>query len=335
MPTGQGATMPTTFTMMPTTTTNDVDVIPLGGDNDSDEGEDPLSSVPDDLWECLFNDENENGDNNHDPSSSSPASSPSPTTAEEGSVASSKDAAASSTGTTTSTTTTTTTSQLEEKFLSLESMGPSLTSTAAKDMVDDFINADHSELDTILANDMNRLSFEERFQYTNEIHGIKPLSTTIGSTSTKTTTTTTNTTNPPPGDKLQIQQQHCSAAAGTISSNVEDIESNEEFVNEKLQQLEECLSLSSSSSSSSSNSFDQQSSTTTSTTVSTTVTTSRDAYDHAMYLSPEYVTNRQFRLLFLRGENYDVMNAAKRMLLHFHIKKELFGKVRYTQRFSL
>ena len=334
MPTGQGATMPTTFTMMPTTTTNDVDVIPLGGDNDSDEGEDPLSSVPDDLWECLFNDENDNGDNNHDPSSSSPASSPSPTTAEEGSVASSKDAAASSTGTTTSTTTTTTTSQLEEKFLSLESMGPSLTSTAAKDMVDDFINADHSELDTILANDMNRLSFEERFQYTNEIHGIKPLSTTIGSTST-TTSTTTNTTNSPPGDKLQIQQQHCSAAAGTISSNVEDIESNEEFVNEKLKQLEECLSLSSSSSFSSSNSFDQQSSTTTSTTVSTTVTTSRDAYDHAMYLSPEYVTNRQFRLLFLRGENYDVMNAAKRMLLHFHIKKELFGKVRYTQRFSL
>eukprot|EP00934_Nitzschia_sp_Nitz4_P006828 Nitzschia sp. Nitz4//scaffold44_size153857//136976//138509//NITZ4_002747-RA/size153857-augustus-gene-0.29-mRNA-1//-1//CDS//3329552235//6818//frame0 len=52
----------------------------------------------------------------------------------------------------------------------------------------------------------------------------------------------------------------------------------------------------------------------------------REAYDLAKYLNPEYVTNRGFRLMFLRGDFFDVKLAAERIVYHFEMKKLLFGK---------
>lgn len=51
----------------------------------------------------------------------------------------------------------------------------------------------------------------------------------------------------------------------------------------------------------------------------------RSAYDKAMFLSPRYVKNRDFRLMFLRCERFDVQKAASRMVKHFEMKLELFG----------
>ena len=51
----------------------------------------------------------------------------------------------------------------------------------------------------------------------------------------------------------------------------------------------------------------------------------RSAYDKAMFLSPRYVENREFRLMFLRCERFDIRKAAIRILKHFELKLELFG----------
>eukprot|EP00934_Nitzschia_sp_Nitz4_P007116 Nitzschia sp. Nitz4//scaffold44_size153857//139141//140676//NITZ4_002748-RA/size153857-augustus-gene-0.30-mRNA-1//-1//CDS//3329552238//7106//frame0 len=51
----------------------------------------------------------------------------------------------------------------------------------------------------------------------------------------------------------------------------------------------------------------------------------REAYDLAKYLNPEYVTNRGFRLMFLRGDFFDAKLAAERIVYHFEMKKLLFG----------
>lgn len=50
------------------------------------------------------------------------------------------------------------------------------------------------------------------------------------------------------------------------------------------------------------------------------------ALEKAVEMSPEYVQNRNFRLKFLRAEQFDASLAATRMALHFEEKYELFGE---------
>ena len=52
---------------------------------------------------------------------------------------------------------------------------------------------------------------------------------------------------------------------------------------------------------------------------------SREAYEQAKYISPEYVNDRAFRIMFLRSELFDSKKAAQKMIKHFTIKRELFG----------
>jgi hypothetical protein len=49
-------------------------------------------------------------------------------------------------------------------------------------------------------------------------------------------------------------------------------------------------------------------------------------YEMALSLSLEYVTNRNFRLKFLRADNYDAKKAAVRMIKFFEWKLDLFGE---------
>jgi hypothetical protein len=52
----------------------------------------------------------------------------------------------------------------------------------------------------------------------------------------------------------------------------------------------------------------------------------KPAFDLAMLLSEPFVTDRKFRLGFLRAESFDVRKAAVRMARYFETKLELFGK---------
>lgn len=49
------------------------------------------------------------------------------------------------------------------------------------------------------------------------------------------------------------------------------------------------------------------------------------AYLLAKQMNEKYVTNRSFRLMFLRHAKYDVKAAAKRLVRHFELKRQLFG----------
>jgi hypothetical protein len=51
----------------------------------------------------------------------------------------------------------------------------------------------------------------------------------------------------------------------------------------------------------------------------------RTAYDRALFLSPKYVLDREFRLMFLRSELFDARKAANRLVRFFESKKELWG----------
>ena len=51
----------------------------------------------------------------------------------------------------------------------------------------------------------------------------------------------------------------------------------------------------------------------------------KSAYEHALYLNPEYVQGRTFRKLFLESANYDVSLAADQIAQHFETRKKLFG----------
>ena len=48
-------------------------------------------------------------------------------------------------------------------------------------------------------------------------------------------------------------------------------------------------------------------------------------YDRAMYMDPDYVQNRKFRLMFLRADSFHAEKAAARMVMFFHEKQKLFG----------
>ena len=51
----------------------------------------------------------------------------------------------------------------------------------------------------------------------------------------------------------------------------------------------------------------------------------KDAYIQARSINPSYVTNRKFRLMFLRSTEYDPKLAAEKLLQHFEIKSDVFG----------
>ena len=52
----------------------------------------------------------------------------------------------------------------------------------------------------------------------------------------------------------------------------------------------------------------------------------KQAYLEAEQMNPNYVKNAHFRLLFLRCEDFHVPDAAKLIVQHFEVKKELFQK---------
>lgn len=51
----------------------------------------------------------------------------------------------------------------------------------------------------------------------------------------------------------------------------------------------------------------------------------KDAYNRAKYLDDDFVTNRSFRLRFLRCDRFDAKLAAQRIVRHFEVKQKLFG----------
>jgi len=55
------------------------------------------------------------------------------------------------------------------------------------------------------------------------------------------------------------------------------------------------------------------------------IRTGRAAYDRAVFMSPSYVKQQSFRIMFLRSEFFDARKAAKRMVNYFHHKERLFG----------
>ena len=53
--------------------------------------------------------------------------------------------------------------------------------------------------------------------------------------------------------------------------------------------------------------------------------------DLAMTMSPQFVRDRTFRLMFLRADGFDVGKAARRIILHFETKKLLFDESRLVK----
>ncbi|CAB9521746.1 Transfer protein [Seminavis robusta] len=51
----------------------------------------------------------------------------------------------------------------------------------------------------------------------------------------------------------------------------------------------------------------------------------RKAYEKAKYLNEEYVTGREFRLMFLRCDKFDVQASAQRIVTHLENKMDIFG----------
>ena len=61
----------------------------------------------------------------------------------------------------------------------------------------------------------------------------------------------------------------------------------------------------------------------------------KQAYERALDLSPGYVMDRKFRLMFLRSDLYDVPKSSIRMARHFEVKLELFGIDKLTKDITL
>ena len=57
----------------------------------------------------------------------------------------------------------------------------------------------------------------------------------------------------------------------------------------------------------------------------------KEAYMIAYEQDPYYVENRDFRIMFLRSEQYDIRKSVKRMVGHFTMKRYLFGVSKLTQ----
>ena len=52
----------------------------------------------------------------------------------------------------------------------------------------------------------------------------------------------------------------------------------------------------------------------------------KPAYEEAKRMNPEYVKDERFRLKFLRCDRFDPEKAAVRIVRHFEVKLELFGR---------
>ena len=57
----------------------------------------------------------------------------------------------------------------------------------------------------------------------------------------------------------------------------------------------------------------------------------KEAYRIAYEQDPYYVENRDFRIMFLRSEQYDIRKSVKRMVGHFAMKQYLFGVSKLTK----
>ena len=168
---------------------------------------DDLSSLPDDLWDCLLDDGSTSLSTIPDGVSSA--------------------------------------AELEEKLVLIE-QGETV---PTEDLIGEIKNADHADLDAILANEMSQMSIAEKNKTIEKIHG------------------------------------------------VEDAETEDpEFVKEKLEQLDKCVS----------------------------EISNKEAYDRAYYMSPEYVMDPKIRLVILRCEKWKPEAAARRLVNFYELKYELF-----------
>jgi hypothetical protein len=61
----------------------------------------------------------------------------------------------------------------------------------------------------------------------------------------------------------------------------------------------------------------------------------KSAYERALFLSPRYVRDPDFRLMFLRADTFDAKKAAGRMILYFQNKLELFAEDKLVKRITL
>jgi hypothetical protein len=61
----------------------------------------------------------------------------------------------------------------------------------------------------------------------------------------------------------------------------------------------------------------------------------RAAYNKAHFLAPSMVKSRKFRIMFLRATSFDPRLAAKRIVVHFEYKAELFGDDKVAQQLTL
>ncbi len=52
----------------------------------------------------------------------------------------------------------------------------------------------------------------------------------------------------------------------------------------------------------------------------------RSAFDKAFFLSPYYVSDPDFLVMFLRADDYNLKRAARRIVRHFQHKLDLFGE---------
>jgi hypothetical protein len=59
------------------------------------------------------------------------------------------------------------------------------------------------------------------------------------------------------------------------------------------------------------------------------------AYERALFLSPRHVLCREFRIMFLRAERFDIVLAAKRITVYFEHKLQLFGETKLVKDIAL
>ena len=61
----------------------------------------------------------------------------------------------------------------------------------------------------------------------------------------------------------------------------------------------------------------------------------RRALDRALFFKPTIKNDYEFKMMFLRVDNFDPANAAKRIARHFEEKMLLFGESRLTKKITL
>lgn len=61
----------------------------------------------------------------------------------------------------------------------------------------------------------------------------------------------------------------------------------------------------------------------------------KPAFERALFLSPRYVRDRSFRVMFLRSTFFDATKAANKIVAYFRSKLELFGEEKLVKRLTL